>query len=126
MAEASTTYLQGLIARASTGDLSARDDLLKHTYNRLLRLTHRMLQDFPRVRQWEETDDVLQNAQVRLLRALEAVNPASLRDFFALASAQIRRELLDLARHYFGPEGAGKRQVPLRPPGTSEGTPHPA
>src|SRR5262249_27555037 len=29
------------------------------------------------------------------------------RDFLALASLQIRRELIDLARHYYGPEGMG-------------------
>ena len=44
---------------------------------------------------------------MRLLRSLHEVRPATPRDFFALATLQIRRELLDLARHYFGPQGAG-------------------
>ncbi len=60
----------------------------------------KMLQRFPAVRRWEETGDVLQNALVRLLRAIQAIKPASTRDFFGLAAEQIRRELLDLARHY--------------------------
>jgi RNA polymerase sigma-70 factor (ECF subfamily) len=32
---------------------------------------------------------------------------ATARDFFRLAALHIRRELLDLARHYYGPQGAG-------------------
>jgi RNA polymerase sigma factor (sigma-70 family) len=44
---------------------------------------------------------------MRLLRALQDVQPGSVRDFFALAAQQIRRELIDLARHYYGPQGLG-------------------
>jgi RNA polymerase sigma-70 factor (ECF subfamily) len=42
---------------------------------------------------------------IRLLRALESIQPKTTRDFFNLAAVQIRRELIDLARHYFGPQG---------------------
>ena len=55
----------------------------------------------------EQTDDVLQNAVVRLLRALEEVRPPSVRAFFGLAATQMRRELLDLARRYQGRGGPG-------------------
>jgi RNA polymerase sigma-70 factor (ECF subfamily) len=69
---------------------------------------------------WEQTDDVLQNAAVRLCRALNEVQPSTVADFFRLAATQIRRELLDLARRYSGAEGlgahhastAGKEQAP--------------
>src|SRR5262249_2478754 len=43
----------------------------------------------------------------RLCRALGAVTPATARDFFRLAAAQVRRELIDLARRYSGPHGLG-------------------
>jgi RNA polymerase sigma factor (sigma-70 family) len=43
---------------------------------------------------------VLQNASLRLLRALQEVRPDNTRKFFALASQQIRRVLLDLKRHH--------------------------
>ena len=33
----------------------------------------------------------------------------SVSHFFHLAAVQVRRELLDLAKHHFGPEGAGRR-----------------
>lgn len=75
--------------------------------DRLTRLTRKMLGQNPRVHRWEQTDDVLQNACLRLCRALESVHPATVREFFGLAAEQVRRELIDLARRYYGPEGHG-------------------
>ncbi len=66
-----------------------------------------MLKGYPRVGRWEQTGDVLQNALIRLDRALRTTVPLTSADFFRLAAAQIRRELIDLARHYSGPEGPG-------------------
>ncbi len=74
-----------------------------------------MLRGYPGVRRWAQTDDVLQSALIRLLRALEAVRPATSRAFFGLAAEQIRRELIDLARHYFGPEGLGANHASRDP-----------
>ena len=45
-----------------------------------------MLRDFPGVARWEGTDDVLQNATLRLYRALKDVTPESPRSFFNLAA----------------------------------------
>ena len=101
------SILQQLLPRAVTGDAAAVDALLRHCGDRLTILTRRMLGDFQRVRRWAETDDVLQNALLRLLGALRSVKPQTPRDFFGLASLQIRRELIDLARHFYGPEGIG-------------------
>jgi RNA polymerase sigma factor (sigma-70 family) len=106
-ASADEGQLQGLIDRLQTGDPAARDELLGRTCERLRRLTRKMLKDYGRLRRWEETDDVLQNALVRLWGALRQVTPATAREFFGLAGLQIRRELIDLARQYFGPEGVG-------------------
>src|SRR5262245_31807408 len=98
-----TTQLHGWLDRMRAGDLAARDELLRSLCGRLEQLAHKMLRRFPGVARWEQTGDVLQNALVRLFRALGQVRPASMRDFFGLASEQMRRELLDLARHYQGP-----------------------
>jgi RNA polymerase sigma factor (sigma-70 family) len=100
-----TTVIQGWVERLRLGDDSARAALLDCTCGRLTRLARKMLKSYPGVGRWEQTDDVLQNALVRLDRALKAVTPQSSRDYFRLAAAQIRRELIDLARHYSGPEG---------------------
>jgi len=48
---------------------------------------------------------VFQNAAIRLYRSLAEVKPESVRGFFGLATTQIRRTLIDLARHHYGPEG---------------------
>jgi RNA polymerase sigma-70 factor (ECF subfamily) len=101
------SMMQQLLPRAVAGDDAAIDALLRHCGERLTLLTRRMLGDFQRVRRWAETDDVLQNALVRLVAAMRSVKPTTSRDFLALATLQIRRELLDLARRYYGPEGIG-------------------
>ena len=63
------------------------------------------------LRRWEETGDVLQNASMRLYRTLEQITPKDVREFFRLASLNIRRELLDLVKHYCGPQGQDARHA---------------
>jgi len=123
-ASTTTVQLQGCIDRLNTGDAAALDGLIAHAYERLERLAQRMLRDFPRLRDWESTGDVLHNAYPRLRSALQAVPLTSVRDFLGLATLQIRRELLDLARHYFGPEGSGARRASPGTPDNPESTPH--
>lgn len=107
MAGTTTLRVEACLARLRAGEAPARAELLATASDRLLLLTRQMLRRYQTVRRWEETDDVCQNALVRLNRALEAVQPASPLDFFRLASTQIRRELIDLARRYSGPHGLG-------------------
>jgi RNA polymerase sigma-70 factor (ECF subfamily) len=103
----STAELQGHLDRMLAGDRAAREALFRHAAGRLERIARKMLQGFPGVRRWAQTDDVLQGALLRLLRALEEVRPRSMREFFGLSAEQVRRELIDLARHYYGPQGMG-------------------
>jgi RNA polymerase sigma-70 factor (ECF subfamily) len=111
MGDRDTLHLQRCLERLGQGDESARKDLLEGACERLVRLAHVMFRDYPRLRRWEETGDVLQNALIRLDRALKTVCPPTLRDFYRLATLEIRRELLDLVRHHFGPRGeAGRHQ----------------
>jgi RNA polymerase sigma-70 factor (ECF subfamily) len=77
-----------------------------------------MHQQFPNVKRWADADDVLQESTMRLLRSLRAVRPASTTEFFNLAAVHIRRELIDLARHFGGRNGLGARHD-SPPPGTS-------
>jgi RNA polymerase sigma-70 factor (ECF subfamily) len=112
MSDHDATFLQHCLDRLREGDRAAGRELVEHTWQRLERLARLMLKGYPRLQRWEETGDVLQNALLRLCRALEAVAPPSLRDYYRLATVQIRRELLDLVRHHFGPHGdAGKHQT---------------
>ncbi len=83
----------------------SHDELLLRACDRLRFLARKRLTGFPTLRRWVETDDVLQNAMLRLHRSLAEVKPANVEEFFALAALQVRRELLDLQRHLLGPEG---------------------
>lgn len=78
--------------------------------DRLRLLAKKILADHPALKRWEEIDDVVQNSSLRLWKALEKHHPPTPLDFYRLAAAVIRRELIDLARHYFGPLGLGANQ----------------
>ena len=96
--------LDAWLARLTAGDVSARDELVALACERMRAMAHRMLGRYPTVRRYDDSDDVAQNALVRLHRALATVSPESADQFFGLAALQIRRELIDLARKYAGPE----------------------
>jgi RNA polymerase sigma factor (sigma-70 family) len=102
-----TVQIQAWIDRMRGGDEAARGELLNCACQRMRHLAHQMLRNYPRVQRWEQTDDVLQNAVIRLHRTLQHVQVETSRDFFRLAALNIRRELLDLAKHYYGPQGQG-------------------
>ncbi len=65
-------------------------------------LARRMRRQFPVVRRWDDTDDILQESSVRLHRALRNVVPESELHLSRLACLQVRRVLLDLSREYAG------------------------
>ncbi|MCA9257690.1 MAG: sigma-70 family RNA polymerase sigma factor [Planctomycetales bacterium] len=102
----STTYWLGEFRRDNP---AARDQLIAIMNARLRAIASAMLRGFPLVGQIDDTDDVWQEAAMRLCRALDAIPPAERPDcserFVALACLQMRRTLIDLARQY-----AGKKQ----------------
>jgi RNA polymerase sigma factor (sigma-70 family) len=102
-----TTEAGDLLDRLRAGDDSARDRLIALAQGRFVALARAMLRRYPHVRRWEETDDLLQAALMRLHRGLAVVRPEGVAHFDNLAATQIRRELIDLARSYHGPEGIG-------------------
>src|SRR4051794_13333476 len=105
-----STHLRDCLERLGRGDQTATGELIAAVCERLRSLAHVMLRDYPRLRSRQETADVLQNALIRLHRALQTVAPATPRDFYRLATLQIRRELRDLVRHHFGPQGSGAHE----------------
>ena len=102
-----TTEAGDLLDRLRNGDGSARDDLIALAQGRFVALARVMLRRHPHVHRWEQTDDLLQAALMRLHRSLAVVRPGGVAHFDNLAATQIRRELIDLARSYHGPEGIG-------------------
>ena len=99
-----TLRLEACVDRLEQGDAAARDDLVTFACNRMEQIARRMLRKFPNVRRWDETGDVVQNAAIRLYRSLGNITPRDAKGFLGLAAVQIRRELIDLARKYAGPE----------------------
>ena len=95
------------LARLRAGDSKAREELIVFACERMRGIAHRMLRTFPTVRRWEETGDVVQNAALRLDRALRETIPSEPRGLVGLAATQVRRELLDLAKKHRGPESYG-------------------
>jgi RNA polymerase sigma-70 factor (ECF subfamily) len=122
-ASTSLVEIQGWVARLQAGDQAARNALLACAGERLRRLAHRMLRTYPRVQRWEQTDDVLQNALLRLCRSLNDVPPQTAVDFLRLAALNIRRELLDLAKHYYGPLGHGAHHATVNLEGETDTAP---
>ena len=105
MSSYSTTNLKHCLDRLHAGKLAARDVLIDAACDRLRRIVQTMQSHFRRLPRWQHADDVLQNALLRLSRSPEQVVPQTTRDYYRLATLQIRRELIDLTRHHIGPEG---------------------
>ncbi len=105
-----TAVLQSWLEQLKSADGARADEarraVINHAGERLEKLARKMLTNYPRLRRWEQTGDVLQNALLRLHRSLSTIRPDSVRQFYGLAATMIRRELIDMTRHHFGPAGA--------------------
>lgn len=92
-------WLNELANADSAGGMQARNALIEHSRRRMEALCRKSffgsLDGSPV--QW---DDVYQEAALRLWKSLESLKPATVREFFAIASLQIRRVLLDMYRKY--------------------------
>lgn len=117
-----TSELRSLLARSQAGDASARERLALSVYHRLELLTRQMLRRYPQVRLRNQTGDVLNSAMIRFLRALTDTQVRDTQHFYALATQQIRRELIDLARRT---QGLTNRTAELNPLETTPADPAP-
>lgn len=98
--------LQSLFPAVVAGEAGAREEVVGIVAERMRLFAHRMLRSFRAVRRWDDTDDVVQNAAIRFLRALDGTTPETPSHLVNLAILQIRREILDLARKHRGPESS--------------------
>src|SRR5262249_55933802 len=99
MNEDGSIELQGLLDRLRQGDREARRLLLERACERLRRLAGRMLHgSFPELARRHELDSVVHETWMRLLQALEKVEPPTVADFFRLAAHKFRQVLLDMAQ----------------------------
>jgi RNA polymerase sigma factor (sigma-70 family) len=103
--------IQPLLDRLAAGDEDAVAPLIKDSQERLRRMAHFVLAGRPRIRRWYDSDDVYQASAMRLKRAIIEVRPKTARHFLNLAASCIRREVIDLFRHEYGPEGSARHHV---------------
>jgi RNA polymerase sigma factor (sigma-70 family) len=94
--------IQSCLDRLRHGDPAARDELISRACSRLTKLARKMLNDYDRLRRFEQTGDIAQDAMMRLHRSLADVQPETVADFFGLAALKMRQVLQDEVRHYFG------------------------
>jgi RNA polymerase sigma-70 factor (ECF subfamily) len=112
MNDGTTAAVQGALDRFYAGDPASLNDLFAAANRRMERLAHTMLLN-DRIRAREDTADIVQEASVRLLRALPALRDDKERrvesslQFFRLTACAMRRTLLDLGRHFTGTGGTG-------------------
>jgi RNA polymerase sigma factor (sigma-70 family) len=109
------------LSRIRSGDRSGREELLQLAGDRLLAITRKIKRTYPDLARWEQTDDVFQTAMMRLMRAIDQVELQSSEHFFRLAAMHIRRELIDLVRHWQGPCGPGRLHATQSPVGRNSG-----
>lgn len=101
-----TVYIQGELNQFLAGDPAAKGRLIALAERRLMVLARKLLRGF--TTRPEETAGVVSEAYLKLHKALDEVRPATVRQFFGLASLQMRRVLLDLAR---GSRRRGRKRV---------------
>jgi len=111
MSGQTTTDIHAALVRMRAGDPQAIDALIGRAYLRLHRLARRQLRGFERVQRFQDADDVVQDACMRLLRRLQVKAPTDPAEFFTWAAREIRCQLLDLVRSHYGPLGAGRREA---------------
>ncbi len=111
-----TERIQRCLVRLAADDPDARGELLEYARRRLEVLADRMFAKYPRLHFREESEDVFQEAMMRLWQSLEEVGPTSVAGFMGLAALQMRRALSDLVRRHFGRQ-SGSNQPEMRRPG---------
>ena len=112
------------VTELTLGRPDAAEPVFRKVLARVEKMARHAFKKYPRVGRFVDADDVVQGALVRLLRAMRAVRPESTRHFYALTNELIRRELLDLTKHYTSGRGPGDRQ--FVPVGDGEGEHAPA
>ena len=126
-ATSTTVRIQNWLDLLRTGDERAKNALIEHAYKRLQTLVRGHLWRFPRVRdRGEVTDSVLNDAVLRLQRALEEVKPDTPSQFFGLASTHIRWALLDLKKRSEREPALGQQASEPSPPELADSTAGPA
>jgi RNA polymerase sigma-70 factor (ECF subfamily) len=105
-AGSTTQSLSLWIQRLRGGDPRAKQALIARAQERLAAMAGRLRRNF-RLDPILDTGDVLQEASIRLMHALDDVEPTDVRHFLNLSAMKIRQTLLDLVRRPAAARGVG-------------------
>jgi RNA polymerase sigma-70 factor (ECF subfamily) len=92
-----------LLRRLREGDRGSLELFTNRIYDRLVRLTRLILHNgSTRVQRWEETDDLVHSAWIRIQRALqtESLTFKQPEHIFRIAAQHIRFEMIDMHRRH--------------------------
>ncbi|MDO5580869.1 MAG: sigma-70 family RNA polymerase sigma factor [Planctomycetia bacterium] len=93
-----TQKLEELLDKHQGNDIDCFDQIIELSMMRIQQLAHRKLLTEQFIHRHIQTDDLFQNASMRLYQAMKSVHPKTKNDFMRLAATMIRREILDTAR----------------------------
>lgn len=86
--------------------------LLVKYQDRLLSLARQMLGRHDRLRRMVGSEDLVQEASLRLINVLDTDRRMTTDEFCRFANVQVCRALADLARNLYGPRGYGRNTIP--------------
>ncbi|MDP7014995.1 MAG: sigma-70 family RNA polymerase sigma factor [Pirellulaceae bacterium] len=102
-----------LLKRGTQGDVTAYHELLTRAWARLQIMVQMKLRQNPGLHRWEQTDDVLQEAALKLDKAAKKSGAADkIHSFMGLAATTIKNTLYDLNSRHFEAQkrDAGKNE----------------
>jgi RNA polymerase sigma factor (sigma-70 family) len=110
-----STTLRYWVGRHNAGDPAAMNELLRYSQERVLDHIRFRMRDFPRVQAYADSQDVLVDVQLKIAEYFKDKPFGDLEHFLRLTGRLARNQLVDLTRKYFGPRGAGTKEVNAQP-----------
>ncbi|WP_296456317.1 sigma-70 family RNA polymerase sigma factor [Rubinisphaera sp.] len=103
--------VEEIITRLNAGDEAAKEELITAAYNRMMAMTRKIKRSYQNVNRWEQTEDIFQQAAVRMHKALVSMEINDEQHFWRLTAQHIRWTLIEVSRKHYGPNGVGKNHV---------------
>ncbi|QDT38731.1 sigma-70 family RNA polymerase sigma factor [Stratiformator vulcanicus] len=107
--EAESQEIESLLAESRRGEPGADDKLFRLCERRLMAIVRRVKLSYDRLDRWEQTEDVFQEVAIKLFEEVRSRDYVDARHFYRSAALIVRRTMIDMARHHFGPEGAARQ-----------------
>jgi RNA polymerase sigma factor (sigma-70 family) len=98
----------------NSGDHSVLERLVEHSYERFRVFASRQLRHFPTAKKYNDTQDILHDVLLKMLKKIKSNPPSCAQEFFAIVSRDIRNHLVDQLRYFLGRVDAADESRPSR------------